>query len=378
MFFVKQILFMKSAIFSAGLLLGAALITLDVKAQSVGEPYYVVIGAFYSSDNAAKIISSSRQYNLAGVAELNPVRQLHYVYVMKTEDRSKALAEAERIRKATRFTDTWVYSGLLGDAPKVVERVPEPEPVKEEAAPEVKIKPVVVEPPKPVAVTRSFVFAIADSESKRQVTGEVHVTNAADNTKIGTYRGNQPFSFTYTDDPGTWSILCDVTGYRKWEKVLPAGSAVSNSNGQLVIPIDLVRMRTGELSVAQIFFFKDATVMLPDSKMAATELLEWMRDHPTAKIRIHGHANGNDKGTIISMKKGSMDYFSLDNTEAGKGSAKTLSQKRAETLKNYLVSQGIDYKRVEIKAWGGDKPLYDKLSEQAEANVRVEIEIIDE
>jgi len=78
------------------------------------------------------------------------------------------------------------------------------------------------------------------------------------------------------------------------------------------------------------------------------------------------------------MKKGSMDYFSLDNTEAGKGSAKTLSQKRAETLKNYLVSQGIDYKRVEIKAWGGDKPLYDKLSEQAEANVRVEIEIIDE
>lgn len=377
MFFVKQNLSMKSAIFSAGLLLGAALITLDVKAQSGGDPYYVVIGAFSSSDNAAKRISSSRQYNLAGVAELNPARQLHYVYVMKTEDRTKALAEAERIRKATRFTDTWVYTGLLGDAPKVVEKTPEP-PVKVETVPEVKTEPVVVEPPQPVAVTRSFVFAIADSESKRQVTGEVHVTNAADNTKIGTYRGNQPFSFTYTDDPGTWSILCDVTGYRKWEKVVPAGSAVANSNGQLVIPVDLVRMRTGELSVAQIFFFKDATVMLPDSKMAATELLEWMRDHPTAKIRIHGHTNGNDKGTIISMKKGSMDYFSLDNTEEGKGSAKTLSQKRAETLKNYLVSQGIDHKRVEIKAWGGDKPLYDKLSEQAEANVRVEIEIIGE
>lgn len=368
---------MKSAIFSAGLLLGAALITLDVKAQSGGDPYYVVIGAFSSSDNAAKRISSSRQYNLAGVAELNPARQLHYVYVMKTEDRSKALAEAERIRKATRFTDTWVYTGLLGDAPKVVEKTPEP-PVKVETVPEVKTEPVVVEPPKPVAVTRSFVFAITDSESKRQVTGEVHVTNAADNTKIGTYRGNQPFSFTYTDDPGTWSIVCDVTGYRKWEKVVPAGTAVANASGQLVIPVDLVRMRTGELSVAQIFFFKDATVMLPDSKMAATELLEWMRDHSTAKIRIHGHTNGNGKGPIISMKKGSMDYFSLDNTEEGKGSAKTLSQKRAETLKNYLVSQGIDHKRIEIKAWGGDKPLYDILSDQAEANVRVEIEIIGE
>jgi outer membrane protein OmpA-like peptidoglycan-associated protein len=367
---------MKSAIFSAGILLGAALVSFNAKAQSGSDPYYVVIGAFSSSENAAKRISSSRQYNLAGVAELNPGRQLHYVYVMKTDDRAKALVEAERIRKGTRFTDTWVYTGLLGEAPKVV--FAEPEPVKVEPVQEVKPEPVVVEPPKPVAVTRSFVFAISDAESKRQVLGEVHVTNATDNAKIGTYRGNQPFSFTYTDDPGTWSIMCDVTGYRKWEKVVPAGSAVANASGQLVIPVELVRMRTGELSVAQIFFFKDATVMLPDSKMAATELLEWMRDHSTTKIRIHGHTNGNAKGTIISMKKGSMDYFSLDNTEESKGSAKTLSQKRAETLKNYLVSQGIDHKRIEIKAWGGDKPLYEILSEQAEANVRVEIEIIGE
>ncbi|HAC24450.1 MAG TPA: hypothetical protein DCE81_06000 [Cytophagales bacterium] len=367
---------MNSAILSAGLLLGASLITSDIKAQSGDDPYYVVIGAFSSSDNAAKRISSSRQYNLSGVAELNPVRQLHYVYVLKTEDRSKAMTEAKRIREATRFTDTWVYTGLLGDTPTMVEKTTEP--VTGEPAQEVKPEPVVVEPPKPVAVTRSFVFAIMDSETERQVTGEVHVTNAANKSKIGTYRGNQPFSFTYADDPGTWSIVCDVTGYRKWEKVVPAGSAVANSSGQLVIPVDLVRMREGDLSVAQIFFFKDATVMLPDSKLAALELLEWMRDHPTARIRIHGHTNGNDKGTIISMKKGSMDYFSVDNTEAGKGSAKTLSQKRAETLKNYLVSQGIDTKRIEIKAWGGDKPLFDILSNEAAANVRVEIEIIGE
>jgi outer membrane protein OmpA-like peptidoglycan-associated protein len=50
---------------------------------------------------------------------------------------------------------------------------------------------------------------------------------------------------------------------------------------------------------------------------------------------------------------------------------------RAELLKEYLTVNGVDPKRMEIKAWGGKRPVVDKMHTQAENNVRVEIEILE-
>jgi len=41
-----------------------------------------------------------------------------------------------------------------------------------------------------------------------------------------------------------------------------------------------------------------------------------------------------------------------------------------------LIHQGIEEKRMDLKGWGGKKMLYDKKSDQAGRNVRVEIEIL--
>jgi outer membrane protein OmpA-like peptidoglycan-associated protein len=59
------------------------------------------------------------------------------------------------------------------------------------------------------------------------------------------------------------------------------------------------------------------------------------------------------------------------------GSAQKLSLYRAETIEHYLLKQGIDQSRIEIKGWGGKKMLYGKHSAQAKQNVRVEVEITD-
>ncbi len=125
-----------------------------------------------------------------------------------------------------------------------------------------------------------------------------------------------------------------------------------------------------------IYFFRDAAVLRPESKYEVDHLVRIMNENPTEKIRIHGHTNGNDKGMIIRMKKGSTDFFSLDNTEEDSGSAILLSELRADAILRYLVSNGIDANRISIKAWGGKKPLYEVDDEKAEANVRVEIEVL--
>jgi len=33
---------------------------------------------------------------------------------------------------------------------------------------------------------------------------------------------------------------------------------------------------------------------------------------------------------------------------------------------------------MEVKAWGGKKPIHDKMSQRAQENVRVEIEILED
>jgi outer membrane protein OmpA-like peptidoglycan-associated protein len=125
-----------------------------------------------------------------------------------------------------------------------------------------------------------------------------------------------------------------------------------------------------------IFFYRDASVLRPESRYAVDELVQLMKDNPGVIIRIHGHTNGNDPGKIIKRSAESSDFFSLDNTVEDYGSAKELSQQRAEQILDYLVVHGIDKKRISIKAWGGKKPLFNVDDDKAEANVRVEIEVV--
>lgn len=125
-----------------------------------------------------------------------------------------------------------------------------------------------------------------------------------------------------------------------------------------------------------IYFYRDAAVLRPESKYEVDRLVKLMKDHPEEKIRIHGHTNGNDKGPIIRLKDGSKDFFSLDNTVQDYGSAQKLSELRALLIRDYLVYNGININRMSIKAWGGKKPLFKVDDEKAEANVRVEIEVL--
>jgi outer membrane protein OmpA-like peptidoglycan-associated protein len=125
-----------------------------------------------------------------------------------------------------------------------------------------------------------------------------------------------------------------------------------------------------------IFFYKDAAILRPESRFEVDRIARLMKENPKEAIRIHGHTNGNAPGKIIKRKDNNADFFSLDNTVEDYGSAKELSELRATMIRDYLVKNGIDKKRMSIKAWGGKKPIYKVDDDKAEANVRVEIEVV--
>ncbi|MBX2901508.1 MAG: OmpA family protein [Cyclobacteriaceae bacterium] len=373
---------------------------------------YVVIGAFGVPRNAIEFTENATKQGYAARFELNPKRKLFYVYVLHTEDRKAAIAEAVRLQKQSPFPDTWVYQGLLGDNPQVVriteaerkEIVNKLEDKKPEGKTEVAIAATTsnetetklqepVEKPTPAASSaekagvRSFLFRITALADKDTLAGDVDVFDAdgiSKKRKAATYRGNDVVQVKSINKSGKMLLECEVFGYRKLQLPLnfnkPDSTEGVTLKGDLVtVPFELVRLQKGDKAIMfNVYFYKDAAIMRPESRYEVNSLLEMMNENPNYKIMIHGHTNGNAGGKIISMGS-SKNFFQLttDNKE-GRGSAKKLSEERAILLKQFLIENKIAANRIQVKAWGGNQPIYDVDHPAAHANVRVEIEILED
>lgn len=96
--------------------------------------------------------------------------------------------------------------------------------------------------------------------------------------------------------------------------------------------------------------------LLPASKTLLDEVAEVMTKHPEIeKVRIEGHTD-NEASDNYNLK---------------------LSEKRAAAVRTYLISKGIEAKRMESKGFGESKPIADnKTPDGREQNRRVEIHIV--
>lgn len=79
--------------------------------------------------------------------------------------------------------------------------------------------------------------------------------------------------------------------------------------------------------------------------------MKWKED---SKIEIAGHTDnvGNDNDNMI------------------------LSQKRAETVKTWLVKKGIQPQRIIAKGYGASQPVADNSTEGRQQNRRTEVRIL--
>lgn len=351
------------------------------------EPYYVVIGAFSIHKNAVRFMRQAPKHNLSAKYAMNHNRNLYYVYVLATEDRAKAIDEALTLRAHpdSLYSDAWVYHGSF-EKSKTGEIIigKDINPAAGKSAGVTTLAQTQSDKAEPEkSITRPFIFRISRLDDSTQVVnGDVLVVDVDLAKKIGTYEGNKAVNVPKPKGKSAEiTMTCTIFGYRRIQHDLnylnPAGDSVEIQDSTIIVPFELKRLQKGDVAVMyDVYFFKDAAIMRPESRFEVGALLEMMKENSNYKIRIHGHTNGGAPGKIISMKDGAGNYFSVSETKEGFGSAKKLSKARAELLKTYLVNNGVDENRLVVKAWGGKKPLYDKFSPQASSNVRVEIEIL--
>jgi outer membrane protein OmpA-like peptidoglycan-associated protein len=108
----------------------------------------------------------------------------------------------------------------------------------------------------------------------------------------------------------------------------------------------------GHVAIYGILFDIDKASLKPESEKDLQEIVKLMRNYPGLKIEIQGHTDN----------QGSADYN------------KDLSQRRAQTVKTYLIANGIDDSRLVAKGYGFSQPVASNDTKVGRAkNRRVEL-----
>ncbi len=240
--------------------------------------------------------------------------------------------------------------------------------------------------PQTLKNTQAF-FSMYNATNGTILDGEVEVIDTDRSRLLSKMKSN---SYISLPDPGSKSgkltLIGSAFGYRKVQHEMNYKNTESDTTKEEIdlignyymVKFDLTRMTRGDIATLyNVYFYNDAAVMMPESKYELNKLLQMLQENPKYRIMLHGHTNGNGRGKIIYVGP-NKDFFNITKDDVVKesGSAKELSGARASTIKEWLVSQGINTSRIEVKAWGGGRMLHDKNSQNARRNVRVEVEVL--
>jgi outer membrane protein OmpA-like peptidoglycan-associated protein len=365
--------------------------TLTSAQQISPKGYYVIVGAFAIKENAERFSQELQKQRIKSQCVYQPQRKLYYAFTYFNVEKLPCQREALTLRNDLRFFDAWVKYIDFKDpdaleppirSVSLVETQNEETGRTQEEPRSIEVKG----PPEQVTLKNVEIFlSLYDPRTDKVAEGNVQVIDTERARLIEEVKGNSYLTLT---DPksksGMITLICDVIGYRKMQKEidfnnpLRDSSVVENWGTSLVVNFELIRYVKGDIrTLYNIYFYNDAAIMMPESKFELNGLLDMMQEKPTYRIRLHGHTNGGYFGKIVKRKPDG-DFFDLTDASVTTGSAKELSASRAGIIRSYLIAQGIGGDRIEIKAWGGKRPLFDKNSANAKRNVRVEVEIIED
>lgn len=195
------------------------------------------------------------------------------------------------------------------------------------------------------------VGTVIDEETKEPVEAKIKYESLPYGSKIGIFSGSE-FTFNMLNG-NNYILMVSADGYGSYQETLVYDSAV---NGELKKTVALRATGINRLiTLDKLIFGLGKANITEESYEQLNELVTMLNANPNMTIQLEGHTDfrGNDK---LNME---------------------LSEDRVEAVKDYLVKQGIDKKRIQTKAFGGTQPLSRASdAESRRRNRRVEVRIL--
>lgn len=354
--------------------------------------YFLVVGAFAGDEKASEFKGYLPDQSIDTSYTFTHNDNLMHFYVLRTSDKESAISKAMQLKEAVELLKAEnsvagshpeaIISGAMSMSKGVEEmtaRSAEGTSASASAGPVASNAAHI--PPK--AVGKYFKFNIESPEGK-PLAAKVHRVDLERGEELATYSSNTFVDLLrpgQTNEP--MAVVCGIFGYKEICKYVnysdPSRTdeeAYVDAEGTWIIPYRLERVEEGDVSpMYNVSFFKDAAIMRRSSLTDLDELVRMMHMNPNYEITIHAHCNGRQKREIIAPGA-DRNYFDAAGSVKVKGSAKTLTGLRAETVRGYLIEHGINPARIDIFSWGASDMLVKSDNPQAGLNNRIEIEFM--
>jgi len=188
-------------------------------------------------------------------------------------------------------------------------------------------------------------------DCKQEITGTVRdkISNEVlvGATVIVIDENNQEILSTITDSEGKYVLLLDCNQGNfvraQIEGYIPSEEYIGKSDGKpkmidFYLERDTVTAGFGDdlsklLQLSTIYFDFDKYIIRKDSEIEVEKVIAAMEKYPSLRIKVNSHTDSRGK-----------DSYNL-----------WLSQKRAESTVNYMISKGIESERLEGEGYGETK-----------------------
>jgi outer membrane protein OmpA-like peptidoglycan-associated protein len=204
----------------------------------------------------------------------------------------------------------------------------------------------------------TYTVTVMDASTREPISARVRLQGLRDNVIVpssGRGTGVTEFSIT-ASEAKDYRLSVEQEGYMFVTQNIRLEGA-SEQPKSLARTVELRKVQTGAVSVLRnIYFDFDKATFKNGSYDELNKLERMMAQNPSMRVEIAGHT----------------DYVGTAAYNM------TLSQRRAEAVKDFLTKKGIDARRIEAKGYGKTRPLVsnDDEEEGRELNRRVEFKVI--
>jgi outer membrane protein OmpA-like peptidoglycan-associated protein len=198
---------------------------------------------------------------------------------------------------------------------------------------------------------------VIDNKTKKILCSEIKLSDLTSNLVIQhIYPIENEGEFLLCLPPGkNYGLSIEKDGYLFCSRNFDLGKKYSKTD-PLELTIELEPIEVGSVTVLNnVFFQTDSSSLKPESKSQLDEIVSFMKRNQGLIVEISGHTDN----------KGS-DIYNMG-----------LSEKRADSVVNYLMKSGVPKIMMISKGYGLTKPVADNTTEEGRAlNRRTEFKIL--
>jgi len=208
-------------------------------------------------------------------------------------------------------------------------------------------------------VPLQYEVSVKDYDSKEPIEAKVKLQRVTDNTVSG-FRTEGPGQYIFavkSPEIDEYSLSVESDGYAFQNFTVEIRGA-SEFERSASITVLMKKLEVGTVSILRNIYFDYGKATFQDGSYSELNKLENMlKQNERVKVEIAGHTD-NVSSADFNMK---------------------LSLKRANAVKDFLVSKGIDTRRVTTAGYGEERPIASNDDEKdgRELNRRVEFKVLD-